>query len=189
MTGVQTCALPICELTLKPDAYVPIVKALKEGPKSFEELAALPDMANQNAGATVQSVLLLLHTGNLSVGPYDPPHPEVAQRLNRILAKSVCEGAPYAHVAVPSLGGGLGMSDIDFMMLDCWYDHRETGKGQITIKQLATGLRQRLDRLNRRLSTKGVALDEAATETRIKELAGIFLETAIPAWKRFGAVA
>nr|ART40349.1 K303 [uncultured bacterium] len=172
------------EITLQRPAFAQIVDALGGGPKSVEELAALPDMRRQGMANALQILLLLLHARTLAVGAADPGAAEVAQRLNRVIARAASEGLPYDHVASSMLGSAVAVTDVDLMLLDAWF----ASPGRADVATLAKGVADRLARLGRTLQHDGKPLEGAGAQRRLTALATAFLDQGLPRWRRLGAL-
>lgn len=172
------------EISLQYPAFAEIVDALAAGPKSVEQLVALPSMRRQDAKSAVRIVLLLLHANLLAVGPAESSTPEAAQRLNAVIAQGVSNGAPYGHIAVPTLGSAIPMTDIDLMLIDSWLK----ASGQIDAVALASGVSDRLAGLNRAFQHEGKTLEGADARQRLMALARVFLDRSLPKWRQLGAL-
>lgn len=172
------------ELTLKQETFNPLIEALKKGPKTLAELAALGGIVEQGVSNAVQSVLLLVQGGVISVGRASVTDAKTAQRFNKLMARSVCEGAPYGHIATPALGSALAASDIDCMLFDVWFADPKSDAAK-----LSKGLTDRLAKLGRSLSHEGKPLSGEPLQERIDKLAKTFAETSVPRWRKLGAIA
>ena len=172
------------ELTLKRASYAEAITALEQGPKTIGEIAALPEFRKQGTSSAIQTLLLLIHTGGIGVGAAKRVDPKPAQRFNTMLARAVCEGAPYTHLAVPVLGSALSVSDIDCMLFDAWLAAPKSDAAK-----LGKGLSERLARLGRKLQQNGQPLEGAAAQERIDAMSAAFIDNNLPRWRRVGAVA
>ena len=183
--GVLKVGTAFGELTLQHMAFAPIVTALGDGSMTIGDLAALPAMRQQGTGATIQMLLLLLHSGALAVGAAEPASTPTAQRLNAAIAAAAAKGMPYLHVASAALGAALPVTDIDLMLIDAWL---ATGAAANTAT-LADGVARRLTRLDRKLHRDGQPVDEAGARPQLEELAGNFLAKDLPRLRQLGALA
>jgi hypothetical protein len=158
------------EVKLHPQSYTDVVAALAEGPKSIGELTAL----SRSATHDIRRILLLrLDTPALAIEAACPGGADSAHRLNAILARAVCEGAPYGHLAAAQLGSAIPATGAQMMMLDCWLE----SSGQADVAGLAEGLAARNEKV-------GGTLDRTATA-----LAKGFIETSLPRLRLLGAIA
>jgi len=97
--------------------FAHIVDALSDGPKSVNELLALPSRGEM----TAQNLLIfLLHASILGVGAAEPGAAAVSQRINAVVARATVDGAPYRDVAAGNLGSGIHLTDSDLMLIDAW---------------------------------------------------------------------
>lgn len=172
------------ELGLKQAVFGPLMEALAGGAMTMAELVRVPALKALPPGHARQAVTLLLHSGHLTVGPPAVPDAAPAQALNRAMARLAAAGGPYTYLAVPAFGGAVNVRDIDLLMLDVL--HEEGAQGA---SDLAQGLLRRLDVVGRKLSREGKALDGKAALNRAADLAKEFLETAVPKWRNWGALA
>ncbi|MBY8824495.1 class I SAM-dependent methyltransferase [Sphingomonas colocasiae] len=172
------------ELSLKHDSFAEAIAALETGPKTIGELVALPNFRKQGMSSAIQTLLLLIHMGGIGVGAAKRGDAKPAQRLNSVIARTVCEGAPYTHFAVPALGSALSVSDIDCMLFDTW-----AGAPKADAAKLGKGLAERLAKVGRKLQQNGQPIDGAAAQERIDAMSATFLEQSLPRWRKLGAVA
>lgn len=172
------------DLTINRDIFLPVLRRLEDGPKALGDLAATLELANQGPTGAIQTLVLLMHAGTLAVGRAVPGTHDGAYRFNAALARAVCGGAPYGHVAASATGSAFGISDIDFMLLDTWLTETDC-----SAEQLASGLSARLAGLGRNLTRGGAALAGAEAEARATALAEGFLANSLPRLRALGAVA
>ena len=157
------------EIGWAPEVFAPIVRALADGPRTLGELFGLPRTTQWMPRHTL---LLLLHANAVALGAASPGTAATAQRLNAIVARAVCEGAPYDHLSAARLASAVRASDVELMLLDAWLEAR----GSATPSVLADGLATRLSRLGR--SVQPTAELAAAT----------FIEETVPLWRRLGVL-
>ncbi len=171
------------ELAVKREIFWPIIERLREGPCTVSELAALPEMAKQGLQGTVHTIMLLMQSGAICCGRERPAVAEVAHRFNTALAAAVSGGAPYNFIACPALGSALGLSDVDYLLIDVWLTQSDCDEGA-----LAQGLVSRLRKLNRSLSANNAPLEGDALDQRIGQLAKTFLTEQLPRWRNMQAL-
>lgn len=172
------------ELSLKHESFAEAVAELEAGPQTLRALMALPAFKAQGANNAIQTLLLLTHASAIGVGAATPADPKPAQRFNALLARAVSEGAPYAHLAAPTLGSALSASDLDFLLIDTWL---ETPKADAA--KLGKGLSERLAKLGRKLQQNGQPVESAEVKARIDAMSTSFLKTSLPRWQKIGAIA
>lgn len=169
------------EIAMEYRAFAEIIEVLAEGPKSVEELLALPNPMKTK----IQRVLLLmLHSNILAVGAAEPGKVEIARRLNAAIARAASNGAPYLHVAAAMLGSAAAASDIDLMLIDSWLE----SSGKADAATLAKGVGKRLAGLGRQLHHEGKPVEKGDEKARLEQLAAAFLESVLPKWRQLGAI-
>jgi SAM-dependent methyltransferase len=169
------------EIAMEYRAFAEVIEALADGPKSVEELLALPNPAKTKIPRVL---LLMLHSNILAVGAAQPGTVEIAQRQNAVIARAASNGAPYLHVAAAMLGSGAAASDIDLMLIDTWLE----SSGKADVPALAAGVGKRLAGLGRQLHHEGKPVESGDSKQRLEELATAFLETVLPKWRQLGAL-
>lgn len=168
------------EVTGREDVYKPIIQALAKGPMKIADLRkALPSV---NVGSILQSLSLLAHGG--AVGFYVPDaKKKPAIQFNQVIAEAVSRGAPYRYLALPAVGSGNTLDEIQFMALDAY------NKGASTLEAVAVGVDQRLTGLNKSLLKEGkpVPRGEETVRELTTRLEGFVTKT-LPMLKRLGGV-
>lgn len=165
------------EVSGKEEIYQPIVEQIAKGPIKIADLnKALPDL---DVSSLLQSLSLLAHAG--AVGFYAPDaNKKPAQIFNRIIAESVSRGAPYRYAALPSVGSGMSLDELQWMALDAQI------KGET---DMAAGVAKRLKGLNKSIAKDGQAVphgEDMVAELRVR-LEG-FIGKVLPMIKRLGGV-
>ncbi len=164
----------------REDVYKPIVQALSKGPMKIADLAkVLPDL---NVGAVIQSIGMLAH-GNAVGFHIANAKKKNAIQFNQVLAESVSRGAPYRFIALPGIGSGHAVDELQLMALDAY------NKGANTLEAMAAGVEARLKGLNKSIAVDGQPVPYG-TEC-VKELAvrlEPFVGKTLPMFKRLGAV-
>jgi SAM-dependent methyltransferase len=164
------------EVTGKEEVYRPIVDQIAKGPLKIADLhKAVPGM---NMGSLLQSLTLLAHGG--AVGFYVPDAdsgPAVA--FNQALAERVACGAPYRYMALPGIGSGISLDEIQWMAVDAY------AKGEA----VPAGVAKRLKALNKSLVRDGQAVAQGdATVRELETRLGPFVEKTLPMIRRLGGV-
>ena len=168
------------EVTGREDVYKPIIETLARGPMKIAELSkALPGL---NVASILQSISLLAH-GN-AVGFHVPDaKKKPAVQFNQVIAEAVSRGAPYRYLALPCVGTGYTLDEIQYMALDA------CNKGANTLEAMASGVEQRLKGLNKSILKDGTPVPYGG-ET-VKELTARlegFVHKTLPMLKRLGGV-
>ena len=164
------------EVTGKQEVYKPIIDQIARGPVKIADLTqVLPGM---NMGSLLQSLTLLAHGG--AVGFYVPDAdtgPAVA--FNQALAERVSFGAPYRYLALPGIGSGISLDEIQWMAVDA-YGKKES---------IPAGVARRLKALNKSLIKDGQALAQGdATVRELETRLGVFVDKTLPMIQRLGGV-
>jgi len=74
-------------------------------------------LPNLNVGSLLQSLSLLAHGG--AVGFYvRDANKKPAINFNQTLAELVSRGAPYRYLALPGIGTGINLDEIQWMAID-----------------------------------------------------------------------
>ena len=166
-------------ITLKEDIYKPVLAALADGdyaPKSLEELEDHPLLLKMESAVLMEAITVLTAAGYV----HPARKPETAQaeacaRLNRQLCERVRRGESLNVLASPVLGGGLGSSRLEMLLLssrmrgleepahwaeDCW--NVLAGRGEQVLREgkalSADEARTELEGLARRLAEVGIPL-------------------------------
>ena len=177
---------PLGELNGNADLYGAIADRLAKGPASLSELAALPAFREgPGAGAALQSVSLLVHSGQVLPLPAgEAPDSASAQRLNRVIAEKVLKGRTYAFLASPVAGSGIQTTNVDLMMLGAVLAGRAESAEALT-QDLLT--RMQALGINWLVDGKPMA-NPAATQTRAENEAATFLAEKLPLWRQLGVL-
>jgi len=189
------------DATLPPGAYLAIVSALREGPRSLAELpgSELPgsdwsgsDRPGSDWAETIRTVLLLLEARTLALGAGTPGEPSVAQRLNGVIAAAAVRGAPYKHVACAALGSAVAVSETDLILFDSWLTEPEPGSDRgpnpSDAVAFARRIAERLARVGRSIQQDGQPLAGDAAVERLLPVAQGFIDTDWPRWRALGAL-
>lgn len=172
------------DMMLQPEVFGPILERLDQGDMTLSEMATLPVFKGATRDNVMQTVMMMLQGTLIAIVPDRPVDPAPAQRFNAAVARAVCEGAPYGHLAAPKIASALPASDIDCMLIDSYL--ADPGANQAAV---AAGLQQRLQKLGRSLTQDGKRLESRAAEQRLDQLAAGFLEVDLASWRRVGALA
>lgn len=111
LPGAPQAGAPIFDTRIGPvqgsaQLFDPLLQALAQGPQFFAELAQRPGLAAQigNLSSALQSLLWAGFVHPLHATPVNPVH---CHKLNRLLVEGALQGAGYAHLAAPGLGGAV----------------------------------------------------------------------------------
>lgn len=69
----------------------------------------------ESVSEAVQVISMLIHGGQVVI-VRNTPNPDVARRLNRVLAEEALAGSVCSHLAAPNLGGAVPVSYIDLLL-------------------------------------------------------------------------
>lgn len=168
------------EVTGRETVYRPIVEALTKGPCRLAELhKLLPDL---NVSALVQAIGLLAHNGALGFCRPEAKS-KAAIQFNQIVAESVARGAPYQYIALPGIGSGMALDEIQWMALDAYR------QGAGTLEAMAQGVRTRLQGLNKSLLKDGQPLTtESELIAELSRRLEPFVTQTLPLLRRLGGV-
>lgn len=183
MPASITIGTTLGDMMLQPEVFGPILDKLGDADLTLGELALLPVFKGATRANVMQTAMMLLQSGAVAIVPRRPVDPRPAQRFNTAVARAVCEGAPYGHLAAPAIGSGLPASDIDCILIDSHLAAPDAGEAA-----LAAGLQHRLKVLGRSLQQDDHRLEGAAAEQRLDELARDFLSSELPRWQRLDAL-
>lgn len=168
-------------VTLPADIVAVFSDALAQGARTLGQLATLPGLPAASLNSHLQTLLLMLHVGVLRIVVEGGRGSNRAQQFNATVASAVADGAPYAHLASPVTGAGLGVTDVDLILLNAYLS-----KAGNTPESLATTLDQALTELGRGLHQRGQVLEGQAYKDRIGTLVGHFLDEVVPRWRALG---
>ena len=143
-----------------------------------------PGLAGDDQGLAaqaplVQNLALCLQSRLIGLVPVHNPDPGPAQRFNQVITETTTAGAPYQALALPLVGNGLLLRDLDLLALE--------GSRHCKAEQLIEHLSQTLNVLGKNLSQDGVGLEGAVLRTRLQDLITLVLEQKIPLLRRLGA--
>ena len=172
------------EIKISRENFAPIIEALSDGPATIGDVLAKPVMSGKPVNPIVQNMMLLAHTGILGTGRSKPCDPAVAQRFNRIVARAVAEGAPYTQLAIPALGSGIPINDVEAVLLSTYLATPTTD-----FRTLVQPLLTRLAAVGKSFSKDGKALEGEARDKRAEGVAKDFVESTLPRLRRMGAIA
>ena len=177
------------EIKGQPDHFRSILKAMEQAPISIGALRqtldqAQPGMPKDDQGLAsqaplVQNLALCLQSRLVGLVPVHNPDPGPAQRFNQVITETTTAGAPYQALALPLVGNGLLLRDLDLLALE--------SSRHCNGEQMIDHLAHALGVLGKNLSQDGVALEGALLRTRLKELITLVVEQRIPLLRRLGA--
>jgi SAM-dependent methyltransferase len=177
------------EIKGNPDYFRSLLKAMESGPISIGELRRdlnpQPEAErNGDSDRAVQAQLLqnlglCLQARLVGLVPLANPDPSPAQRFNRTITEAITAGAPYQALALPLVGNGLMLGDLELLILE------QTRKDRPD--QLSENLRLNLNQLGRNISQDGVPLEGVTLQTRLNALIDEVVERRLPLLRRLGA--
>lgn len=167
--------------TLDQRVYGPIIDTLAKQPMSIDELAA-------RHGSSVremrQIVLLLIQANAIAMVAASSRTSDVAQRINAVIARAVCAGAPYEHVAAAALGTATRVTQLEMMLIDSWLGLEDKGD----VAALATAVGQRLNKLGQELYHQGQVVNGADAAAQLEALATAFMTVHLPQRRKQGVL-
>lgn len=176
---------PLGELNGNAELYGALADRLAEGAASFSEIAALPAFGPGGAGAALQAVSLLVHSGQaLPLPAVEATDPGPAQRLNRVIAGKMLQGRTYNFLAAPLAGSGIQATHGDLLMLSAVLAGEAGGPEALTAHVMAS-----MRRLGVNWLKDGQAVTvPAETEALVGAEAAVFLAEKLPLWRHLGVV-
>jgi SAM-dependent methyltransferase len=168
-------------LTVDYAVVADILDALTDGPKTAAELLALKNPLRHDT----RVILLSMLDGNmLSVGTTMPGSPAIAQRFNAAVARAAARGNTYQSVAAAALGSGARLTGVGLLLLDTWF----SADGSIDKAGLAQGLAQRLKSLGQQLPFRSDPISDEQLQSEMSQLANMFVDQAVPQWRKLGVM-
>lgn len=177
------------EIKGNPDYFRKLLRAMDAGPISLGELRKIlhPEPESQQNGDSdraiqaqlLQNIGLCLQARLVGLVPMANPDPSPAQRFNRTITEAVLAGAPYQALALPLVGNGLMLSDLELLILEQSRNNRP--------EQLADALTLNLKQLGRSISQDGAPLDGTSLRQRLEPLIENLLGQRLPLLRRLGA--
>jgi hypothetical protein len=132
----------------------------------------------------LKSIGLLAHTGAL--GFYNKKAEKKPARIfNRVVAELVSKGAPYRYIALPGIGSGMSLNELQLMALDVY------NNGATTLEDISSGVGARLKRFKRTFITDGQPIDSTNIKEVNRDLSvrlEPFVKTTLPLLKTIGGV-
>lgn len=108
------------EVAMTEEVYAPLLDALANGPRTFDELTRAPELSRRERGQVRQALFGMAALGN--VLPALPTDGDEARRTptsqfnEAALAEAILSGS-YATLASPVLGNGVSVSFVDALLL------------------------------------------------------------------------
>ena len=166
----------------KPEIYNPLLKALKNSPRTIGDLMKVIPSSDNKFNETTQALTLLLQSDYVVLNtPASTSGPSI--RLNKVIAKAVADGAPYRILIESKTGNVFTASNTDIIMM-----HEVTSNPAIkTDDALATRLVDKLLRAGKGLKHDDEPLTTKATMLPYaKTLAKDFITSTQQTWKSNG---
>jgi len=166
---------PVGEVTLKPEAYQPLLDALAGGPKTLPELLRQPPLAQQNFASLIESLHVLGALGYAQAGRplgCKARNAAASRAFNQAVLQRALMGQELSTLASPVLGCGVTLGLTDQLFL-CGYQRQP--------KDPIAFVWQQLKALGRRLLRDSQTLDgEADSLQRLRELHETFVADTLP---------
>lgn len=173
------------EIEGRAELYNAVVNSMAERPASFEEIAALPVFGANGHAAALQTVSLLVHSGQVF-----PMRAEAkvdlasAHRLNRVLIEKARLGQFYNFLVAPLVGSAVQIAQVDLFILAAILDSSSLNVSVIIDDVLMT-----LRRLGKKPVKDGVAITDVEEQrAALKEDVEILLNERLPFWLRLGVL-
>ncbi len=179
-----TLSGPLGEVEGHRDVYEPVVRRLAESEvASFEELAALPAIAQRGTATLLQTLILLVQSGQ--VIPAAAGDSEAARvscrRFNRFVLSALETGQVYGFLASPVGGTGIAVGNADLLALAA------LEAGCTNEEAIARHAFESLDRRGQRPMKDGQPIeDDAEALAAIGRDLGPIAASKRPIWRRLG---
>jgi SAM-dependent methyltransferase len=175
--------IPIGGLKGAPTTYGPIIEALAEGPRTYGELAALPNLAGLAEGALIQAITLLTGARQIHPLPEFDAGFETATAFNRaVLARTAFDEHPH-HLASGLTGTAVRVEFAELAALHA------AATGQDDPAAAARQAWPQMARTGRRLLKDGQALaDQGANEAELTRRISDFNRNRLPQLRSLGVI-
>lgn len=163
------------EVAMKEQAYAPVLDALADGPKTFDELERAPEVSGKDRGQVRQALFAMAALGNVlpalpSVG--EDARRESALRFNEAVLVDAMAGGDIATFASPVLGNGFALSFVDQLLL---HNHKNGGGDAVDY------VRGELARVGAKLMQHGKPIEaEERNRTVLRQQADKFSKALLP---------
>jgi SAM-dependent methyltransferase len=175
---------PLFELTGQGRFFAPVADLLADKIASFDELLALREYGSDKIGMLLDTLVGLVHSGQVFpiIGATADPAP--AQRFNRMIVDSARSGRWFFHLASPLARTGIPVSDFGLLALAALFD----GQGEYRVA--ASHALRLLKATGRRPWKDGKTIedDDKATAFLAENMKPV-LEDFVPIWRRLGVLA
>jgi hypothetical protein len=175
---------PLFELTGQDRFYAPVADLLAEKIASFDELLALREYRPDKIGMLLDTLVGLVHSGQVVpiIGATADPAP--AQRFNRMIVDSARSGRWFFHLASPLARTGIPVNDFGLLALAALFDgHGEYGVAASHALRLLKAMGRRPWK-----DGKPIEDDDKATAFLAENMKPV-LEDFVPIWRRLGVLA
>lgn len=175
---------PLTELVGREELYTPLLDTLAEKNASFDELLALPAFGQGQTNVLLDSLALLVHSGQLLPLLAPAADADAAHRFNRMIVGHARTGRIYSHLASPVARTGVPVNDFGLLTLAAIYDGKA---GDVaSAARHAMGI---LKIIGRRPIKEGRFLeDEGEATIFLAETMQPILQDIVPVWRRLGVV-
>lgn len=177
---------PLGEANGNPSLYLPLLKLLSEGGAlSLGEIAARPEMAQQNLGNLIEIAVLLLNADYVQPKPIGAtPSTAAAQRLNRIICRSMLDGHNYSFLSAPGIGSAVPAGFVEMIETAVLLDHPNLNEAAFV-----DAAWQLLSQKGRRLVKDGAQLTtKEASTAELKSIHAAFLAGKRDLWRKLGVL-
>jgi SAM-dependent methyltransferase len=175
--------IPIGRLQGPPGVYRPIVEALAGGPRTYGELARLPQLAGLQDGVLLQAVTLLVGGRQIHPAARAEGGHEAAAAFNRALFDRLGFDEAPTHLASGVAGTAVRVEFTDLAALSA------LARGEDDPTRTAARAWEIMARTGRRLLRDGKLLqDQAANEAELVRRLKAFGETQLPVFRGLGAI-
>lgn len=175
---------PLGEIEGHLDVYEPLVRRLAESQvATFAELAALPVFAAKGRGTLLQSLTLLVHSGQVLPVPAGEREAANAscRRFNRFVTSAIESGYSHGFLASPVAATGVPAGTADLLALSAIH------AGCTDDDALARHVFATLDRRGERPLRDGQPIaDEGEAIAKIASELGPHAASQVPVWRRLG---
>ena len=172
------------ELKANESIVEPMLERLKTGDAAVAELATLPELAALPPEQLLQTLSLLVESGQLHPMRAGTAGHAASQALNRLLIDESQREESFQYLAAPALGSAIFVGHVEQALLIAL---RELGSDSIAaLRDLAWA---RLKAQNKRLLRDGKPLEsEADNIAEVEWRVGRFLDRRLPLLRRLGAI-
>ena len=176
---------PLGEIAVRDDLAHPVADLLADRIAGFDEIAALSAFRELGVGVALQTLALLVHSGQVMPLPLsDTDDHEPARRLNHTLVERLRGGRIYNFVAAPVIGSAIGVGAQDLLVLAAV---QEGHAG--TVEEAVSFATKFMEQSQIRPNRDGQPLmDSTESGTYLRESIAAILRDKLPIWRKLGIV-